>query len=73
MRPRASRHPQVLWPLRNCRAADSKVCALQLLVIPMLSASFARGEAAELLAADIISAVIGTLSGGDQPAWCNEP
>ena len=46
-----------------------QVHALQLLVYPLLAASFSKGEAKELLTPDIIAAVINTLLGGDQLPW----
>ena len=44
---------------------DDKVHALQLLLLPMLTASFARGEAREVLPQGIISTIISTLLGGE--------
>ena len=53
--------------------AEDKVHALQLLVLPVLSASFAKGAAREVLAPDIVTAVINTLLGGEQLPSYDEP
>ena len=47
--------------------------ALQLLVLPVLTESFKQGEAAEMLAPDIITAVITTLLGGEHLPSYDEP
>ena len=53
--------------------AEDKVHALQLLVYPLLAASFSKGEAKDVLTPDIIAAVINTLLGGDQQnSWYDE-
>ena len=52
--------------------AEDKVHALQLLVYPLLAASFHKEETRELLTPDIIAAVINTLLGGDQLPWYGE-
>ena len=52
--------------------AEDKVHALQLLVYPLLKASFEKGETRALLTPDIIAAVITTLLGGDQLPWYDE-
>ena len=66
------RHFLTIFP-QPAIPAEDKVHALQLLVYPLLAASFARGEARELLTPDIIAAVINTLLGGDNVnGWYDE-
>ena len=58
------RHFLTLFSKPTCPTEDN-VHALQLLVLPLLTEAFKRGEAGEMLATDIINAVITSLLGGE--------
>ena len=53
-------------------AQDDKVQALQLLLLPMLASSFAKGEARAVLSAEAISIIISRLLGGEMLATYDE-